>query len=370
MELQPRLLRNNSIEWKEDAATLNAAYHKAKDGQSRQRLHAMWLLRQGKSLSETADLLDVHYRTVQEWVSWYRQGGIEAILARRHGGSRAHPRRLSKEQEAELKAKADAGEIYRIEDGVRWAQEEHQVEYTYWGMRHVFARLRLRPKVPRPRNPKASGSEQEAWKKGGLTAELQVAGCKNKEGIFWSDEMRVGLIGTVRRVWASVGVKVVQLLEYKYEWSYLNLAVNGLTGLLLWDWTPNMKGVSIAPVVEAWSEQGVDAVVWDRARGHRGPAFENCSVARIEQPPYSPELNPAERVFEYLRGRIEGTVYGTIANKQRAVEQELHKLASNPDAVKSTRWMAVDSRFPLHFHMNSFMALDMAAGISCRLIAV
>ena len=171
--------------------------------------------------------------------------------------------------------------------------------------------------------------------KGGLTAELQEAGCEDGQGVFWSDEMRVGLIGSMRRVWASVGVKVVQLLEYKYEWAYLNLAVNGLTGVLLWDWTPNMKGASIAPVVEAWSEQGVDAIVWDRARGHRGPAYEDCSVTRIEQPPYSPELNPAERVFEYLRGRVEGVVYGTVANKQQAVERELKRLADNPKAVKS-----------------------------------
>lgn len=171
--------------------------------------------------------------------------------------------------------------------------------------------------------------------KRGLTAELQEAGCEDGQGVFWSDEMRVGLIGSVRRVWASVGVKVVQLLEYKYEWTYLNLAVNGLTGTLLWDWTSNMKGASIAPVVETWSEQGVDAVVWDRARGHCGPAYEDCSVTRIEQPPYSPELNPAERVFEHLRSRIEGKVYGTVANKRQAVERELQKLADDPDAVKS-----------------------------------
>lgn len=161
------MARKLQIEWHEDAETLNAAYRKAKDGQDRQRLHALWLLRQGKSMAETAELVDVHYRTVQEWVSWYRKGGIEALVAHRHGGSRQHQRRLSPEQEAELKAKADGGEIHRIEDGVQWAQEHHQVTYTYWGMRHVFARLGLRLKVPRPRNPKASDADQEAWKKGG-----------------------------------------------------------------------------------------------------------------------------------------------------------------------------------------------------------
>jgi transposase len=68
---------------------------------------------------------------------------------------------------AELKAAASAGQVRSIWDGVQWAQEQHDVRYTYWGMRGVFARLGLRKKVPRPRNPKASAEQQEAWKKGG-----------------------------------------------------------------------------------------------------------------------------------------------------------------------------------------------------------
>jgi transposase len=171
--------------------------------------------------------------------------------------------------------------------------------------------------------------------KRGLTAKLQEAGLKEPEVIFWADEMRVGLIGSVRRVWASVGVKVVQSVEYKYQSCYLNLAVNALTGKLLWAWTPNMKGESLATVVKDWSVQGVAAVVWDGARGHSGTAYADCSVARIVQPPYSPELNPAERLFEYLRSRVEGIVYNMIENKQQAVERELEKLIAQPELVKS-----------------------------------
>ena len=147
--------------------------------------------------------------------------------------------------------------------------------------------------------------------------------------------MRVGLIGQIRRVWAPRGVKVVQVLEYKRAWAYLNLAVNGLTGQLHWDWTENMKGVSIAPIVKRWGEEDVSVVVWDRARGHRGPAYEGVTVRLIEQPPYSPELNPAERVFEYLRGKVEGQVYGTIDAKKAVIEAELVRLAAAPEKVKS-----------------------------------
>jgi transposase len=171
--------------------------------------------------------------------------------------------------------------------------------------------------------------------KRGLTAHLQQADMSESQGIYWSDEMRVGLIGQVRRVWASRGVKVVQKVEYKYDYSYLNLAVNGLSGELLWRWSENMQSTSIAAVVKDWAAHKVQCLIWDRARGHRGPAYADIDIKRIEQPPYSPELNPAERVFQYLRDKIEGIIYGSLDNKRAAVERELSALAHQPDRVKS-----------------------------------
>ena len=50
-------------------------------------------------------------------------------------------------------------------------------------------------------------------------------------------------------------------------------------------------------------------------------------------------MNPAERVFEYLRAEIEGKIYGTIAAKKNAVEAALEKLAADPEKVKRlTGW--------------------------------
>jgi transposase len=171
--------------------------------------------------------------------------------------------------------------------------------------------------------------------KGGLSAKLSATGCTESAGLYWGDEMRVGLIGQVRRVWAPRGVKVVQVVAYQRVWAYLNLAVNGVTGQVRWGWTANMKGVSIAPVVKQWGEAGVSVIVWDRARGHRGPAYADVPVQLIEQPPYSPELNPAERVFEYLRGKVEGREYDTMDAKKDAIEAELEMLAAAPERLKS-----------------------------------
>ena len=158
--------RRLQIGWREDEATLRQRYLDEKDAQDRTRLHALWQLRRGRTIGEVAEVVGKHPRAIQKWVAWYRQGGLAEVLRHRHGGHGGKKSRLSAEQESELKAAASAGKGRRVRDGVRGAQEQHGVNYTYWGMRTVFARLGLRKKVPRPRNPKASAEEQESWKKG------------------------------------------------------------------------------------------------------------------------------------------------------------------------------------------------------------
>jgi transposase len=322
------------IDWKDDEQTLYELYKKERDWQDRRRLQALWLLRKGRKLAEVAEIVGVHYRTVQEWVKWYRQGGLEEVRGHRLGAAGGAKARLEGEELEKLKAKVEQGEFKTIWEAVKWVKDEFKVEYSYWGMRWVFKRLKLKKKVPRPQNPKASVEKQQAWKESGLGEKLEEVGYGGREGLYWADEMRVGLIGQVRRVWAPVGVKIVQKLQYTYEWEYLNLAVNGLTGQLAWGWTENMKGASIVEVVKVWAEQQVKIIVWDRAPGHRGEVYQNIAVKRIEQPPYSPELNPAERVFELLRDKIEGKIYETITAKKEAVEAELKELAAFPERVK------------------------------------
>ena len=117
-------------------------------------------------MSEVAENVGVCYESVRRWVDWYRSGGLEEVLSRRHGGSGGKKPRLSEEDREKLLEKAERGELRTISDGVRWAREEAGVEYTYWGMRHVFERLDLKKKVPRQQSPDADPERQEAWKKG------------------------------------------------------------------------------------------------------------------------------------------------------------------------------------------------------------
>ena len=182
--------------------------------------------------------------------------------------------------------------------------------------------------------------------KRGLEAALRERGVTADQRVVWADEMRVGLFGQVRRVWAPRGVKVCQQVQMERQWAYLALAVDVRTGTLTWCWIENMKGESIAQALRQWQAEGVDAVVWDGARGHRAQVVQEVGVTLIQQPPYSPELNPVERVFLEIRRQVEGQVYDTLDAKKRAVETVLEDLAAHPEKVKRlTCWSWIVEAF-------------------------
>lgn len=56
--------------------------------------------------------------------------------------------------------------------------------------------------------------------------------------------------------------------------------------------------------------------------------------ARIFLPPYSPELNPAERIFEELRRDIEGKVYPSLQAKKAAIDHLLRRLKADKTCLK------------------------------------
>jgi len=90
-----KMARKLQIEWQEDASELKERYQKEKDHQKRTRLQALWLVRTGRPMSEVAPIVGVHYRTVQEWIAWYRTGGVAEVLKHRCGGHGGAKSRLT-----------------------------------------------------------------------------------------------------------------------------------------------------------------------------------------------------------------------------------------------------------------------------------
>jgi hypothetical protein len=171
--------------------------------------------------------------------------------------------------------------------------------------------------------------------KGGLAAALAAAGLTAASRIGFADEQRIGLRGTIRRVWGRRGVKVRQRLQLRYEWASLFAAVDARSGTIWWDWVDTMKAVDLRPVLAEVRARGLlDALVWDGAPSHADADVRAVGLPLVALPPYSPELNPAERLFEEVRRHVEGTAYPTLADKVDAVQAFLRELDAAPARVR------------------------------------
>jgi transposase len=159
--------RSLQIAWQaEDTEeALKAAYRAEAGGPVRTRLHGLWLLRAGWSLRLVAELLGTHYRSVQRWVAWYREGGVPAVRGHRMGGV-GQPAFLTAPAQAEVADMVATGRFHTGAEIRDWIAEHYHANYTVGGVYSLLARLRCNPKVPRPINPKADLEQQEAWKKG------------------------------------------------------------------------------------------------------------------------------------------------------------------------------------------------------------
>jgi hypothetical protein len=120
--------------------------------------------------------------------------------------------------------------------------------------------------------------------------------------VWFQDEARIGQQGTLTNVWAEKGSRPTAVKQTEYEWCYLYAAVNPLTGA---------SSALVAPTVNtelmnehlrfiaAEAGPGVHVVlVLDQAGWHMAKALKIPeSITLLHLPPYSPELNPIERIW-------------------------------------------------------------------------
>ena len=150
--------------------------------------------------------------------------------------------------------------------------------------------------------------------------------CTQESHWYFSDEMRFGLWGQVRRRWGLRGVKIIQPIQIVFAWRYLVLAVDVIHLDLKWNWSERMNQQHLLPLFEQWA---LETIIWDGASSHRGRKMDTLGMNRIFLPPYSPELNPAERIFEEIRRDIEGVVYPSLQAKQHRIDQFLRRLRAD-----------------------------------------
>lgn len=138
------------------------------------------------------------------------------------------------------------------------------------------------------------------------------------------DEARFGQQGTLTRKWARTGSRPTAVKQTRYEWVYLYAAVEPATGDSTAMPLPEVNTPSFNLFLEQFARhlgpRDHAVLVMDRAGWHMSKqVLWPRNVTRLELPPYSPELNPIENLWHYLKSHfLSNRVYADYDDVLRA----------------------------------------------------
>jgi transposase len=124
--------------------------------------------------------------------------------------------------------------------------------------------------------------------------------------VWFQDEARFGQQGTLTSVWAEKGSRPTAVKQTEYQWLYCYAAVNPHTGESVALLVETVSAVVMSIYLAMISKQVgpgrhvvlvLDQAGWHVARHLKVPA----NITLLHLPPYSPELNPVERLWAYLK---------------------------------------------------------------------
>lgn len=209
-----------------------------------------------------------------------------------------------------------------------------------YGLLHALGYSYLRP---RPRHRRADPAAQAEFIRElpEKMAAIAAAHPGRRLRLFFQDEARFGQQGTMTNVWAPTGSRptVVRQTEYRSVW--VSAAVCPETGLAEGLISPRMNVDTVNAFLEqlarriAPDEQAV--LLWDRAGFHTGKQIRMPpSITPLTIPPYSPELNPIENLWHYLKSHHwSNRVYENEDRLEEAVIAAWNHSVENPELMKT-----------------------------------
>ena len=311
------------------------------------RVQAVVLAKQGDSAPHIAHSLGCSRRAVQLWVAAYNGGGLEALADRPRPGRTPI---LPRHQEGQFLERIDApphdeDEVCTLRgvDIRRILEHEFAARYSLDGVYKLLHRLGYRSLMPRPQHPEAIPEAQEFFKE--IVVEHIEAIAEEHPGkevqVWHQDEARFGQQGTITRVWARRGSRPRRVRQNGRESLYVLTAVCAASGAAAGLIAPELNTAVVNLFLEQFSCQlaaGVHAVLlWDNAGYHVGKDLvvpENVSLIGLL--PYSPELNPVENLWHYLRAHYwSHGVYPDYDTLLAVATETWRKVCLNPETIRS-----------------------------------
>jgi transposase len=156
------------------------------------------------------------------------------------------------------------------------------------------------------------------------------------------DEHRIGLKPITRRVWAPIGERPIALGHHRFEWLYVTGFVEPMTGQTVWN-VSNVVDKEMFELILADFARSIGAGAEKRIvlqldnAGWHGP--ENLAVPDgvrlVFQPAHSPELQPAEHLWEFVDEPLANRCFDTIAALDNAIGDRCIALTRQPDTIRA-----------------------------------
>ena len=317
-------------------------YRKAVDPVERSHFHIIWLLAQGKRVREVALVTDYCPNWIRILVRRYNQDGPQALADQRQH-NRGALALLSGEQQGHLhhllEQAPSVGGLWTGPKVAQWmsgqtGRKVHpQRGWDY--LKHLGFSLQ----IPRPRHQKANTEQQEAFKRElpEQVKQIQQAHPQVEVELWCMDEHRIGLKPVIRRVWARKGQRPVIRVQPRYEWLYVYGFAEPTTGESHWLLLPTVD-VEVFSIALAHFAQAVRAgaekhiiLVLDQAGWHTSQTLSvPDGIHFLFLPPYSPELQPCERLWPLANEAIANRRFETLDELQEAQAERCVALQNDP----------------------------------------
>ena len=157
---------------------------------------------------------------------------------------------------------------------------------------------------------------------------------------MFQDEGRFGRISTPRRCWAPRGMRPDVPSQIVREYTYAYVAVSPHDGAMDSLILPQVSELAMSIFLREVSERHPDEfilMVMDGAGWHKAKALKVPeNMALIFLPPYSPELNPVEHVWESIRENgFRNKAFSSIEAVEDQLMRSLAALERDPASVAS-----------------------------------
>lgn len=159
--------------------------------------------------------------------------------------------------------------------------------------------------------------------------------------VWFQDEARVGQKGTLTRIWARRGSRPRAVRDTRYEWAYIFGAVcpaRAIGAALVMPYADTEAlNAHLGEIARNVTPGAHAALLLDGAGWHASAAVSvPDNITLITLPSYSPELNPVENIWEYLRqNQLAIRLFETYEAIVEACCQAWNALMARPDRIAS-----------------------------------